>query len=137
MKRIKYIILTLGLVAGVGLAVLPTTARALDVFTDACKPLDPNNPNDPNSPSGTAVCKGKDTDKATPFIGTLVNMLLYVLGAVSVIVIIFAGIFYATSGGDATLITKAKNTLLYAVVGLVVAMLAYAIVNYVLNQFKV
>jgi biopolymer transport protein ExbB/TolQ len=52
-----------------------------------------------------------------------------------VIVIFIAGILFATSSGDPALITKSKNALLYAVVGLVVAIMAYAIVNYVIGVF--
>lgn len=85
----------------------------------------------------SAVCKDKvNADaKARAFVKTLVNTLLYILGAVSVVVIIFAGIFYTTSIGDQALITKAKNTLLYAVIGLIVALIAYAIVNFVIDKF--
>lgn len=65
---------------------------------------------------------------------TIVNVLLFIIGAVSVIMIIFGGFRYVTSGGDSGGVTSAKNTILYAVVGLVVAVLAYAIVNFVLND---
>jgi len=122
-KRIKYIILTLGIIAGFGLAALPSSVGALDVFNDACS----------GSASTTALCKDRNNEQIQGFVKNLVNVMLYVLGAISVIVIIFAGIFYVMSMGDATAITKAKNTLLYAVIGLVVALLAYAIVNFVLE----
>jgi hypothetical protein len=89
---------------------------------------------DPNS----VLCKDSQnaTTKVTTFSKTLVNVLLYILGGVSVIVIIISGFFYATSSGDSNLITKAKNTLIYAVVGLVVAIMSYAIVNFVLVNLK-
>jgi hypothetical protein len=66
----------------------------------------------------------------------IVNILLFVLGAIAVIMIIIGGIRYASSNGDSSQITSAKNTILYAVIGLVVAILAYAIVNFVINQFS-
>ncbi len=69
-------------------------------------------------------------------IKSIVNVLLYVLGAIAVIMIVIGGIRYALSGGDSNSVTGAKNTILYAVVGLVVAMLAYAIVNWVIGAFK-
>ncbi len=69
-------------------------------------------------------------------IQTVVNVLLFVLGAIAVIVIIIGGIRYTTSNGDAGAIKGAKDTILYAVVGLIVAILAYAIVSFVLNAFK-
>lgn len=62
----------------------------------------------------------------------IVNVVLYVLGAVAVIMIIIGGFRYVLSGGDSGSVTAAKNTILYAVIGLVVAILAYAIVNFVI-----
>lgn len=59
------------------------------------------------------------------------NILLFVIGAVSVLVIIIGGIRYVLSNGDQSAVTGAKNTILYAVIGLVVAILAYAIVEFV------
>jgi hypothetical protein len=65
----------------------------------------------------------------------IVNVMLYVLGAIAVIMIVIGGIRYATSGGDSSSIKGAKDTILYAVIGLIVAILAYAIVNFVLDSF--
>lgn len=64
---------------------------------------------------------------------TVVNVLLFVVGAVSVIMLIFGGIRYTTSGGNANSVTAAKNTIMYAIIGLVVAIFAYAIVNWVVG----
>lgn len=69
-------------------------------------------------------------------IKTVVNILLFLLGAIAVIMIIIGGIRYATSNGDAQQVKSAKDAVLYAVIGLVVAILAYAIVNFVLGAFK-
>lgn len=68
-------------------------------------------------------------------IKNIVNILLFLLGAIAVVMIIIGGIRYATSNGDSNQITAAKNTILYAVVGLLVAIFAYAIVNFVLDVF--
>ena len=70
-----------------------------------------------------------------PFIKDVTNILLFLIGAVSVIVIIVGGLRYVTSAGDQNQITSAKNTIMYAVVGIVVAAAAYAIVNFVLTNF--
>jgi small-conductance mechanosensitive channel len=67
---------------------------------------------------------------------TIINIMLFIVGILCVIMIIFGGIRYATSSGDQTRVTNAKNTLVYSVVGLVVAILAYAIVNWVVGNFK-
>lgn len=66
----------------------------------------------------------------------VVNILLYILGAIAVIMIVVGGIRYTTSNGEAASITSAKQTILYAVIGLIVALMAYAIVNFVITNFK-
>jgi len=68
-------------------------------------------------------------------IATIVNILLFLLGAVAVVMIVIGGIRFATSNGDQSAVTSAKNTILYSVIGLIIAILAYAIVNFVLTQF--
>ena len=65
---------------------------------------------------------------------TISSLLLYIIGSLSVIMIIFGGLRYVTSGGNAATVTAAKNTVLYAIVGVVVALLAYAVVNFVLGS---
>ena len=63
----------------------------------------------------------------------ITNTILYVVGIISVIMLIFGGLRYVVSGGDSKKVTDAKNTVLYAIIGLVIAILSYAIVNFVLN----
>lgn len=84
----------------------------------------------------------KGADQATNLFGasgvfsTITNVLLYIVGAVSVIMIIIGGIRYVTSGGNSANVTAAKNTILYAIVGIVVALLGYAVVNFVITSFS-
>lgn len=59
------------------------------------------------------------------------DILLFLVGAISVIMLIIGGIRYVISGGDQAQVTSAKNTILYAIVGIVVAFLAYAAVRFV------
>jgi len=66
----------------------------------------------------------------------VVNTFLYMAGAAAVIVIVIAGILYSTSGGETANVKRAKDMLTYAVIGLVVALLAYAIVNFVIARFS-
>ena len=63
----------------------------------------------------------------------IINAALYLIGAVSVLMLIYGGIRYTLSAGNATSVSDAKNTILYAIVGIVVALLAYAIVNWVIG----
>ena len=64
---------------------------------------------------------------------TIINIILFIVGILSVIMLIYGGIRYATSAGESGRVTSAKNTVLYAIVGLIVAILAYAIVNFVIT----
>ena len=72
--------------------------------------------------------------KLGTLIKDIINLLLYVLGAVAVIMIVIGGIKYTTSNGDSSAVTSAKNTIMYSVIGLIVAILAYAIVNFVIDS---
>jgi hypothetical protein len=77
-----------------------------------------------------AGCTGQ-----TPLFKTITNVLLFIIGAVSVIMLIIGGIRYTVSQGDSTAIQNAKNTILYAIIGIVVAILAFALVNFVISNF--
>lgn len=61
------------------------------------------------------------------------NTILYIVGVIAVIMLIIGGVKYLISGGDAKKVTDAKNTILYAIIGLVIAFLAFAIVNFVIS----
>jgi hypothetical protein len=66
---------------------------------------------------------------------TIINVMLFIVGILCVIMIVFGGIRYTTSTGDKGRIDNAKNTIIYAVVGLIVAIVAYALVNWVFEAF--
>ncbi|MCA9334744.1 hypothetical protein KC953_01220 [Candidatus Saccharibacteria bacterium] len=89
--------------------------------------------------SGANAAKG--IDQATDLFGqtgifrTITNVLLYLIGAISVIMLIIGGLRYVVSGGDSTAVQNAKNTILYAIVGIIVAILAYAIVDFIITSF--
>ena len=61
------------------------------------------------------------------------NTILYIVGIIAVVMLIIGGIKYVVSGGDSKKVTDAKNTVLYAIIGLVIAFLAFAIVNFVIS----
>lgn len=82
----------------------------------------------------TSEMKGKSIDGDSGLIKTVVNVLLWAVGILSVIMIIFSGFRYITSAGDASKTKSAQSTLTYSVVGLIVAIMAYAIVNMVINR---
>lgn len=88
---------------------------------------------------GADAARGEDQQTElfgpTGIFRTVTNVLLFIIGAISVIMLIIGGIRYVVSGGDSGAVTSAKNTILYAIVGIVVALLAYAVVNFVLGAF--
>lgn len=68
---------------------------------------------------------------STGIFHTIANVMIYVVGAIAVIMLIIGGLRYVISQGDKGNVESAKNTILYAVIGIVIAVLAYAIVNFV------
>jgi hypothetical protein len=122
MQKIKlsivaaFAVLGLGLVASPAYAACSTPAQCAQAGVDA---------------SGGSKSKADVGD----LIKKIVNIMLFILGAIAVIMVVLGGIKYTLSGGDSSAVSSAKNTILYAIVGLVVAIMAYAIVNFVLNSF--
>jgi hypothetical protein len=77
--------------------------------------------------SSTADCSNSDATER-------INLLSAVVGIVAVIMIIFGGLRYITSGGNDTSVTGAKNTILYAIIGLIIVALAQVLVRFTLNK---
>ena len=86
----------------------------------------------------SVYCQNKDSGEGqvNGIIKTIVEVLLMAVGAISIIMIVIGGILFALSSGDAQKAAKARNTVLYAVVGLAVSLFASAIVNFVFNRFN-
>lgn len=83
----------------------------------------------------TADCSTQNPDDTVnDIITTVINIFSLVVGVVSVIMIIIGGLKYITSGGDSGNVSGAKNTILYAIVGLVIVALAQVIVRFVLTR---
>lgn len=74
------------------------------------------------------------TDKLNGLITSIVNIFSVIVGIVAVIMVIFSGFKYITSGGDSGKISSAKTTLIYAIVGLIIVALAQVIVRFVLSK---
>ena len=67
-------------------------------------------------------------------LNTIISVIIGVIGFVAVVVIIFGGVQYTTSAGESSKVKKAKDTIMYGIIGLVVALLAFSIVNFVLSN---
>lgn len=110
--------------------IAPAVAGAQDVQGALCAGASANL----NLKGGTDCSGGQATDNLNNIIEVVLNLFSLIVGIVSVIMIIIAGLKYITSGGDASNITGAKNTIIYAIVGLVVVALAQVIVHFVLGK---
>lgn len=79
-----------------------------------------------------AGCSGASLFGSGSIFSHLVSAIIFIVGAVSVVMVVIGGLRYTLSGGDSAGIKSAKETILYALIGLVVAILSYAIVRFVL-----
>lgn len=124
MKKLitSFVALTL---AVLGLAAVTAPAYAVDIPDSVDNYI--------NTAAGEA---GVDSDDLDSTIGTIINFALGVIAVLCVVIIIVGGVTYTTSQGDSAKVAKATKTILYGVVGLVVCLLAFAIVNFVLSGIK-
>ncbi|OGL30248.1 hypothetical protein A3D14_02915 [Candidatus Saccharibacteria bacterium RIFCSPHIGHO2_02_FULL_47_12] len=80
------------------------------------------------------VCDSTSGTSLNNVISTVLNIFSVIVGIIAVIMIIVAGLKFITSGGDAQKAASARNTILYAVIGLVIVVLSQVIVRFVLNK---
>jgi heme/copper-type cytochrome/quinol oxidase subunit 2 len=138
MKKIVTIIASMVAMLGIALTPLvPTPAYA----TRDCDDLDgseqagcaacivENTTNDWDS----GECDRGDESDLTEIIRTVINVMLFIVGILSVVMIVFGGIRYASSAGNKNAVDSAKNTIIYSVVGLVVAIVAFALVQWIFD----
>jgi len=123
MKKLRTILIALTLMLGVGGVALAPQASAVDVFQSCTET--------PDSP----VCKAETEDEASSMVTTVINILLFIIGIIAVIMIVIGGVRYTVSNGNPGQVKEAKDTIIYSVIGLVVAMMAYGIVNFVVTSF--
>lgn len=115
--------------------IMSTTVYATNVF--ATSDSDPAAENMTSVEQGAAAAhvEGMPTTLVGDdgFIRKLTSWVLLAVGTISVIMLIYGGFRYVISGGDSKKVTDAKNTILYAIIGLIISMLAYAIVNFIIS----
>lgn len=75
-----------------------------------------------------------NTNDLMKTVNQIINIVIGVIGFAAVAITIYGGVQYTTSAGDPGKVKKAKDTIMYGIVGLVVAILAFAIVNFVLSS---
>jgi len=90
------------------------------------------------APAGINAARGDNTPSNlvngdSSIVRRAINIMLFGVGVLSVVMLIFGGFRYVISGGKKESVTNAKNTILYAIIGLLVAVFAYAIINFILG----
>ena len=125
MASIQTAVMAFGLVAvsAPAYAVAPTPCPA-DTLTLQCGV----------SSAGTSDTQGKELFGKGGIFQNIASILIYIVGAVAVIMLIVGGLRYVLSAGDSKNVTAAKDTILYAIVGIVVALLSLALVNFVVGS---
>ena len=137
-RKLQTIFIGLVTALGITLSSLALPVGAVGIFggcTGGTAPTAGSAANS-NQTSANTLCGATAKDNVQDIVKNVINLILIVLGMVAVIMIVIGGIRYTTSNGDSSSVKAAKDTILYAVVGLVVAILAYAIVNFVLGRFS-
>jgi Type IV secretion system pilin len=121
MRIIKLFLLTF---SSLGILLMASPVYAVDTFDEVCK--------QPRAQDST-VCKGKELGGKNPLFGpdgvitAVIEIVSIIVGIAAVIVIILGGLKFITSGSNPQEVTKARETILYAIVGLAIAALAQII----------
>ena len=133
-QKLKLLILSFSslLIFAAPLAVSATVSAdsSVDIGGSVCQGTNGNLA----SGSATTECTGTGVSTFDKYVKFALNLLSIIVGIAAVIMIIFGGFKYITSGGKQESVTSAKNTILYAIVGLVIVALAQVIVHFVLTE---
>lgn len=124
-KTLKKITLFVAALAVLSTATLSPTVGALNITEQGR-----------SSDSNKRLKNNNSSEDFTTIMQRVISTLLFVLGTIAVIIIVLGGIRFATANGDAGAVKAARNMIVYAAFGLIVAIMSYAIVNFVLDRFK-
>jgi len=127
-RKVARLLVALALFCGLSAVLVSPTVAAEDIFKDAC-----------SGAAASATCQStkKTTNPLTGTNGTLYKVsriVATIAGVVAVVMIMVSGLRYMTSGGDAQKAAAAKNTLIGALVGLVIIVLAQSIILFVMRR---
>ncbi len=124
---LKKLLNPVGVLAGIGLFTVHTLNNvALAAVPDALE--DGTNASAPTGADENLFGAGSIFQRVADF-------LIFLVGALAVIFLIIGGLRYVVSSGNSSQVESAKNTILYAIIGLVVAIAAFAAVRFVVGQF--
>ena len=132
LAKIKTLILSLILMTGFYGAAVPAAVSAQSSIADnVCSGVLSTSGEDA---SGASSCEEDGENNFTSIITRVINIFSILIGAISVIMIIIGGFRYIVSGGDQNNVTAAKNTIMYAIIGLVVVLFSQVIARFILTN---
>ena len=117
------------------LTITPSSVFAVDTLSTAC--------NDPITSANSSICQDKNQNQTVDsnsifgpegVVGKAMQIVVYLIGIMSVIMIMLGGFTYITGSGDPNTLSGANKTILYAVIGVVVTIIAQTIVVLVINK---
>ena len=135
--------LTLGILCGASVAVhaqvaepIPVPMSSPTIADNVCRGVIATESGKKDTDITIADCSESEGTGFDSLMKRVINIFSVVVGSVSVIMIIIGGFRYIISGGDSAGVTSAKNTILYAIVGLVIVLFSQAIIRFVLTNFR-
>lgn len=133
-KYLASILVSLSIVMGGVFVLAPASSvAAINVFEKGCQGTQGTAAGEICGSAGGGQGSG---DEFMPMMKNIINAMIFVIGIIAVIMIVVGGVRYVVSNGESAQVKAAKDTVTYAVIGLVVAILAFAIVNFVIDQFR-
>lgn len=130
-KKLKYSLIAFTLISGFSLVFLSPGISAASLFSgakkEACAGVELSGSSGPD-------CTTADENNLSSTIQKGINLVSIIVGIIAVIMIIIGGIRFVVSNGDSAKISTARNTIVYALVGLVLVAFAQIIVKFVLNK---
>ena len=127
MKQISKAKVVLAAVMCLAMAFTAVSPVSLPVYADA---------KDEVKKGADMTNSGGSNQNLPDIITTIINVMLFIAAALAVIMIIYGGIRYITAHGDEKQVKVAKDTIVYSVAGLIIAILAYALVTFIFDRFK-
>ena len=131
--KLKRIVLTIAAVFALGVpALVPVAAYAVPDNTSVTNGLTCGSNLDATNPEANACTVDPQSTNFSSLLKKIINIFSLIVGVIAVVMIIVGGLKYITSGGESSNVSGAKNTIIYAIVGLVIVALAQFIVHFVL-----
>ena len=127
-KQIRMTLLSIAALLTITVATpLVASAAPTDVLNQSCSAA---------GSAGSELCQGRDKKLFGPgsLFMTIINTIIGITGSIAVLMLVIGGLRYTISGGDSSAVNSAKNTILYAIIGIIIVVMSYAIVNFVLTK---